>query len=136
MKKISIFLDTNFLIATQISNHQFNNNAVSLLKDFAKNNLTLITTPLVFDEFWYVLRGFYKENDIKKATNNIFKFINFNLENPNFTQKELLKTIELFNEYNLRPRDALIVQTMKILNINDIATFDNDFKNIKHINVI
>jgi predicted nucleic acid-binding protein len=38
-------------------------------------------------------------------------------------------------QFNLLPNDALIAATCKSYGINDIATFDNDFKRVDFLNV-
>jgi len=44
--------------------------------------------------------------------------------------------IEYMTKYRLLPNDALIVATCRAYNINDIATFDEDFKRIPWINIL
>lgn len=141
MKETKIFLDTNFLIATQIAEHPFNAQAKNLLAKFYVAEYIPLTHPIVFDEFWYVLMGLHGKNSqtakyIKKSTENIFKFKNFALVRPALSQKDLLSTLDLMDKYSLKPRDALILKIMKIEKLNKIATFDKHFDNISKISVM
>src|SRR3989344_6769774 len=91
MIKKCVFLDTNFLIASQVEKHEFSQKTKDLRRTFIEKEYTLYTSPLVLDEFWYVLIGLWKaslaihgENadsktlykQLKKATQNILNFKN------------------------------------------------------------
>jgi len=139
-----IFLDTNFLISTQIEGHPFHEKALNVLKTLdAHQEIIPVTHPLVFDEFWYVLIGLWKRNlkfskqelttMLLLATDNIFKFRRFKLLSTSLSKKDLLQNIILMGETGLRPRDALIVTIMKKESIAKIVSFDMDFDPIKGI---
>lgn len=139
MKMTRIFLDTNFLIASQIQLHHFHERAKELLARFYAENYVPLAHYLIFDEFWYVLQGLQKNRDvsaIKKSTGNILNFENFKLLKTHLTEKELISTLDLMGKYRLKPRDALIVNVMKKEKIGLIATFDGHFENIPGIRVM
>ncbi len=137
----SVFLDTNFLVASQQKNHVFHEESRSLLEDFYNSNWIPVAHPLVFDEFWYVFTGLYKDyspskinNFLVEATNAVFTFKNFKMIKTPLLQKDLLNTLEIMHKRKLRPRDALIATIMKKEGIRDIASFDSHFDNIPNIN--
>ncbi|MEK7595684.1 MAG: type II toxin-antitoxin system VapC family toxin [Patescibacteria group bacterium] len=137
MTQKSVFLDTSFLVASQLTKHQFFERTKELRLNFLSNATPLYTSYLVFDEFWYVLLGILRSrigsdtltiyNLIQKATTNVFSIKGLNLINPSLLQKDLTNTLKIMYRYKLRPRDALIVTTMKTANIKLIASFDADF---------
>ncbi len=141
----SVFLDTSFLVSTQMEAHAFHETSLSILKPLiaSSSKVTLATCPLVFDEFWYVLLGLWKSGpDLSKnfvreklllATNNVFRFRNFKLLPTVLTEKDLLSNIELMFKFGLRSRDALIASIMKKEGIKKIASFDTDFDKVSSI---
>ncbi len=137
----SVFLDTSFLIASQVKGHEFLERTIKLRNEFLNENTKVLTSPLVLDEFWYVLTGLAKSADksvnaekvfeqIKHATRNIFTIDGLTLLDVDLTQKELLETLEIMHRYNLRPRDAMIVKLMIKSKLTYIASFDKDFDRI------
>ena len=155
MIKQSVFLDTNFLIATQVEKHEFFQKTKELRRTFIEKEYTLYTSPLVLDEFWYVLIGLWKASLakgassvyqsvdsktlyrlLKKATQNILNFKNLILLDLDLNKTEILKTVEIMNKYKLRPRDSIIVEIMKKSKIKQIASFDKDFEKVKGLTVI
>jgi predicted nucleic acid-binding protein len=136
----SVFLDTNFLIASQQKNHIFHEESRLLLDEFCRSNWIPVAHPLVFDEFWYVFMGLYKDYTsgkmnkfLIKATNKVFDFHNFKILKTALLQEDLLDTLEIMYKRKLRPRDALIVTIMKKEGIRNIASFDLHFDNIPTI---
>ncbi len=140
----SVFLDTSFLIASQVQGHKFLERTIELRKQFVYEGFKVVTSQLVFDEFWYVLIGLGKAasakvghtklfGQIKKATTNILSIESLNLLNVDLTEKELLGVLEIMYKFNLRPRDAITVKLMRKAKIKYIASFDKDFDNVKGI---
>ncbi len=145
MTRASVFLDTNFLVASQIEGHIFYPRAKELLSEFAAAENVLVTHNLVFDELWYVSIAIWRElklskNDLfkrlNKATTNVFNFLNFALLETVLTQEDLVDTLKIMKAHKLRPRDAMILEIMKKEKITKIASFDNDFTSVKGIKVV
>lgn len=143
MTRKSVFLDTNFLVATQLESHTFFERAFTLLKSFIKNDATLYINPLVMDEFWYVFiklnRGMGRSTDLvfyrqlEKATRNVLGFKNLVIFNPIFDKKDLSSVTTIMHNYELRPRDALIIKLAKMSGTMYVASFDTDFDRVKGI---
>lgn len=146
MKKYKIFLDTNFLIASQIKEHAFHERTKELRVHFAELGAQQYIYPLVLDEFWYVLSGIWKQKYskltpkhyemLKKATNNVYNFENLSVLETMLHESEMLDTVSLMQKYKLRPRDAMIIKIMKKENIRQIASFDTDFDGVAGVKVI
>lgn len=140
-------MDSSSVIAYQLASDVFHERMVDILATMLKNGQFGIITPLVLDEFLYLvkrsLQGVippnYKDEVAKRLallTHNIFsqKFLIF--KNPRFTKPDMLELPNIMSKYDLRPRDAMIVKSMEKLGITDIVTFDSDFDRVKGINVI
>lgn len=149
MKKSSnqVFLDSNFIISLQVTKHQFFGRAQELIYQFKQDGESPVVIPLVFDEFWYILKGYLKtdflhdtkEDLIKKlvkATKNVLATDGLQIKDVALAEEDLINTLKIMAKYDLRPRDALIVKSMKVLGVNKIATFDSDFDRVKGIIVI
>jgi uncharacterized protein len=141
MKKHTVFLDTNFLIASQIDIHPFNGRVKELLKEFYVNKTKVVAHTIVFDEFWYVLQEIQKTaktgvGSLEKATNNIFSFEGFELLETVLDKEDLLKTLTLIKQCSLKPRDALILRILKKERIGKIATFDKDFAKVQSLEIV
>lgn len=149
MKTKCVFLDTNFLVATQVEKHEFFQKTKELRRIFIENEYTLYISPLILDEFWYVLIGLWKASlatrgassatlykQLKRATQNVLNFRNLILLDLNLNKAEIIKTIEIMDAYKLRPRDSIIVMLMKKSKIKQIASFDKDFEKVKGLTVI
>jgi len=149
MKKSNdeVFLDSNFLISLQVTRHAFFARAGELVMRFKEEEMRLSLIPLVIDEFWYIIKGYIKTDfpddskeavmrKLNKATRNVLSLDGLEITNASFARRDLLNTLEIMSKYDLRPRDALIIKSMEILGVKNIATFDTDFDRVKGINVI
>ena len=145
--KSSVFLDSSFVIANQIVNDDFNERTSKLLADFRLAGRPCWVTPLVLDEFLYIINRNLREvllanmpHEVSKRVVRITKILlttaNIFLVNPKFTKSDMLDIPQIMSKYDLRPRDAMIVKSMQILGVKDIASFDSDFDRVKGINVI
>lgn len=144
MTEKSVFLDTSFLVATQVENHQFFKRTLELRTRFLEGSYQLFTSLLTIDEFWYVLIGLWKASSahsdtgllydqLKKATINVLSFENICVLGANLSKTETLKTIDIMHRYKMRPRDSLIISIMKRTGIKNIASFDTDFDNLRGV---
>ncbi len=141
MTKKSVFLDTNFLVATQVETHQFFERTLALRTQFLEEGYQLFTSILTIDEFWYVLIGLWRASttrsdmtllftQLKKATANILSFENICVLGTSLNKTETLNTVDIMHKYKMRPRDSLIISLMKRSGIKSIASFDTDFDKV------
>jgi len=149
MKKYenAVFLDSSFVISSQILNDLFNDKAAKLISNFENTKVILILVPLVLDEFWFTINkalkqmmpaGFNRKslNRLSRVTENLLLLPGLRIVNPIFKTTHVLDIPTIMAKYDLRPRDALIVKSMEILGVNKIATFDSDFDRVKGISVV
>lgn len=147
MTRKSVFLDTSFLIASQLKNHKFFMQTQNLRGIFFEKNYNLCIHSIVMDEFWYVLIGIWKSefgnknnkklyNELIKATQNVLSFENIIVLESNLNKQDIMDVVESMYRYKLRPRDTIIVNIMKKEKIKYIASFDYDFRKIPGINVL
>lgn len=144
MKNKAVFLDSSFLIASQIADHEFHKRTKELRKQFLKEKTKLMVHYLVVDELWYVLTALGRKSQdkpseealhkiVKAATTNIFNFTNLHLLKDNLDLNDLNHALSIQHEYKLRPRDAMIVKLMEKAGITAIASFDGDFDRVDEI---
>ena len=142
-----VLLDSNFIIFLQVTRHQFFTRAQELIYEFKENGVQPVIIPLVFDEFWYILKGYFKtdfssatKDELSKmltrSTKKVLAIERLLVADVGYKEKDLLGTLKIMSKYDLRPRDAMIVKSMQILGVKDIASFDSDFDRVKGINVI
>ncbi|OGC49892.1 hypothetical protein A2716_00840 [candidate division WWE3 bacterium RIFCSPHIGHO2_01_FULL_40_23] len=147
MTKKSVFLDTSFLVASQVKGHEFLERTIELRKQFIYEKANLITSQIVFDDFWYVLIGLSKASvtnidpkklysQLKKATQNVLLFEALSLLDLDLTAKELVDTLDIMYRFKQRPRDAIIVKIMKKAKVKYIASFDEHFDKVSGISRI
>jgi len=130
------YLDANVLIAFKNEESPFHSRSISLLENLLKKGYLLVVSPLVLDEFLYVVAYLLK---IKKEK-NLYKKLNKNLKdilqlvkvvNPPTSRKGQLKVVELMEKYNLHPRDAFHLLVILFAKIEACATFDKDFVEVE-----
>ena len=132
-----IFVDSNVFISYYNEDDINHNLAIKILKDIEEFKYgNAIISDYVFDEIITVclLRIKEKEKVIKlglailKSKIKIFK-----------VNKDIFKKAwQLFQEYNLKMSftDFTNLAFLDLLGIDNIATFDKDFKKVKNVNVV
>lgn len=140
MKKC--YLDANFLIFLHDCGGQFYSQAEIILKNLITEGFILFASPLVLDEF---LMGSLRlsgksasemKKNLKLGLKTIFKIPNFNLVSPPQDFQKHLRVVNFMAEFNLKPRDAYHLLTMRENKIKYFATFDNDFEQVFKTNLI
>ena len=131
-----IFLDTSFLVALEVDTDISHENAVALMNKILDGEFGKpIISDYIFDET--VTVTFSRTKDLEKATklgtslkkSTLIKLID----------KDFDETWELFRNQKgtkLSFTDCSNLVIMKKTGTRNIATFDEDFKKIKEINVI
>ena len=136
MKYSKIFLDSNFIIASQIKEHKFYERTQKLRSEWEINGTQLYMSPLVLDEVLYVARSLLaiskeKKEEIyrqlRQMIENIFKFKHLILLQTHLIKDDWLEILKIMEACNNRPRDSIILRTMQKEGINVIASFDSDF---------
>lgn len=107
-----------------------------LLKKLLYAKAILAVSSLTLDEYEYAtfrLSEGSKAEVIKTLKINLrklFKLSNLILINPPLEAKKHLRVLNLVNRFNLKPRDAYHLFTMRENKVKFMATFDSDFDKI------
>lgn len=139
-----VYLDANVLIAHQVNNHDYHQQAVKLLDDLWKKGGNLLISSLTMDEFFYgvvfIFRSLQPSRKnypfssyaslLSKTVSAILTWEGVELVEFKNNPAELLQTVILIEKYNLRPRDAFHLRIMQQQDITSLATFDQDFNDL------
>lgn len=131
-----IFLDTSFLVALEVDEDSNHENAVILMNKILNSEFGRpLISDYTFDET--VTITFSKTKSLEKASKlgTVLKKSAI----TKITDKDFEETWELFKKQadtRLSFTDCSNLVIMKRLGIKNIATFGEDFKKIKEINVI
>lgn len=132
MKKC--YLDANVLICFKNEDSPLFDKAQKLIRNLIKNSYKIYVSPLVVDEFLhpikFVLEG-KKVKDIypilQKALKDVLSLPNLEIVNFSTKKSVHLEIVSLMEKFNLKPRDAYHLLTMKENKIRFFATLDSDF---------
>ena len=150
---MDVFIDTNIFISF-LTKSEKSEEAKKLLENLISKGYSLTTSITVIEETLYILTREILE---EKGITSVYSAKKY-ISNGGYTdiEKELSKFISMLNEldirildvkveitllvevmyqFNLLPNDALIAATCKFYGIQDIATFDNDFKRVDFLKV-
>lgn len=125
-----IYLDANFLIATQIEQHPMRASALQKLGKLNGNHFCI--SYLTIDETIYALNKYI--NNKKQVYGAIQKILKtapvkiIGIENNNIIAEKFLR---FWVKTKLAPRDAFHIFIMKQNGIKKLATFDNDFTKLQ-----
>lgn len=132
-----IILDTSFIVAfynTRDENHQ---KAVGLMQDIINGKYgRLYVTDYIFDEIVTVI--FIRLKNLSKTV-KIGEIIKKSTELLEVERPDFENAWEFFKKQKMTTfsfTDCTTLEIMKRKDINNIATFDKDFKKIKEVNVI
>lgn len=133
------YLDSNILIYFLDRKSPYHKKTIDLLAKLEPNTYSLFISPLVIDEFLYAIKriltleGIQPEqifNYLGKAFDTIIVLSNLEIAPLSIDKSINRKVIPLMEQFRLRPRDAYHLLTMQENDIDEFATFDNDFKHV------
>ena len=123
-----IYLDANIFIYAAINNNKEGKICRDILSKVAFKKTIANTSLLTWDELFYAIR---REKGRDKAIEEGKAFLKFpNLVFIKTDSGVIDKAQELIENYNIKPRDAIHVATMKLQNIKNIISEDKDFDRI------
>lgn len=131
-----IFLDSSFIVAYYNENDEHHKKALGIMEDLKNGKYGDITiNDYIFNECATVL--FARLKDLDKAVKICEKIKNIMiLRVDEDIFEEAWKVFKEQKETKLSFTDCTIISNMESENIKNIATFDEDFKKVKEINVI
>lgn len=143
MKKC--YLDSNVLIYFKDQNSPYYQQALKTILKLNPQKFQLYISPLSLDEFLYSLQFILKQAGItqknislllKNALHSILAFEHLAIVNPPTGKNKNKLVPKIMQDFNLHPRDAYHLLTMKEHGINIFATFDKDFKKVTEKKVV
>ena len=118
-----IFIDSCFLIALFVENDQWHEDALKL-SEYVDSQDSLIMSNLILSE---TITGINKKVGVK-ASEIAYKYIMDNFTIITETKKLYPKAIKTLVKYhNLSFADSVSIEIMKLMNIYEIVSFDEDF---------
>ncbi|MBI4918880.1 PIN domain-containing protein [archaeon] len=131
---MKVFLDASFLYALVNKRDIFHEKASKMVEKLSSKECHVITTDYTFDEAVTVLS---RKADKKTALRLGGMLLESNIILLNVNQKVFQTAWKYFHgEWNFSFTDCTILAFMRIFGINKIATFDQEFKKVKDIEVI
>lgn len=137
------YLDSNVLIYFKLHNSPYHKSSMDLLEELTMRNAHLYISSLVMDEVLYFFYKSFNTHKMKvkyEILESILKDIvdipNLFIVNPSIKKVSQLKVIDYMEDYNLKPRDAFHLLTIKNNKISYFATFDKDFEKVFEKKVI
>lgn len=132
-----IFLDSSFIVAFEVKKDENHENAVKMSEDIIKGKLgEVFISDYIFDETVTVTLN--KTKDLEKAV-LVGESLISSFEILKLEEETLKKAWQIFKEQKetlFSFTDCTIIALMQEKGIKNLATFDEDFKKIKEINVI
>ena len=126
-----IYIDSNVFIFAAIDRGTAGDEAGELLDLLRKDVLSACTSALTFDELLWIVR---KEKGIEESVLACKSVMDIRgLKTVRADKNTVLVALDFIKNYNLKPRDALHMATMKLENINEIISNDSDFDKVKTI---
>ncbi len=151
---VEVFIDTNVFVSF-LTQSEKSKDAKKLLEKVIADENALVTSMNVIEETLYILTREILEEKGISGTYSARKYVS--AEGYNKIEKELSKFISMINEldicvldvkieiqsltdmmyqFHLLPNDALIAATCQLHGVTDIATFDDDFRQVDSLTVV
>ena len=130
-KSEEVYVDSNLFIYASSEEGIISKNAYEIIKKINDGNLIAYTSTLTMDEVLYIIQ---KKVGREIAANIIENYIKLNNLNIISVDLEILnKSIEIYKQTNLKPRDSIHLAVMKINKISAMISSDPDFDKIKDV---
>jgi len=126
-----IYIDSNILINSAANDAEPGKKSRRLLMHIIKGNQEAATSVLTIDEALWALQ---REKGKPFAANVARNLLDIrNLAFLDTTQQIIEEALHAYTHDNLNPRDAIHLATMRVNGITTIASYDDDFDQIKNI---
>ena len=130
-KSEEVYVDSNLFIYASTEEGIISEKAYEIIKKIDEGSLIAYTSTLTMDEVLYIMQ---KKVGRDIAVNTVENYIKLNnLKIISVDLEVLNKSIEIYKQTNLKPRDSIHLAVMKINKIDTMITSDSDFDKIKDI---
>lgn len=125
-----LYIDANVFIFSILGEEKLRETSLKIIKDINNKKIVAFTSCLTFDEVAYVIKKHLNDEVFYETLEGL---LSLNIKWLDVNILIIRESSNLIKEYNLSPRDAIHVATMKINNIRNILSEDSDFNKIKEI---
>jgi len=125
-----LYLDANFFIFALLDTTEKGRRAREIHRSIA-NGRGAVTSPLAIDEVMWVLIRAGKKHLLRTAVEDVYT--TQNLDVVAIPPTTPLTALNLIEQYDLKPRDALHAAIMKENKLTQIVTDDKDFDRVEWI---
>lgn len=125
-----MFLDSNVIIKAQLSHAGEGKACAALLRKIHAGEQNAVTSPLVFNEVFYVLKGLRGLQAAEEAWNNLLSIQHLVI--LPIDQKVMGHVIG-YVKAGLEPQDAFHAATMKANGIGTICSYDKGFDRLSDL---
>ena len=131
-----IFLDSSFIIACKIKDDEHHQKSMNYLTALIDRNEEVVTSDYIFDEVVTVLFLKTKNLNIAAETGKILKSAAVILKINDVVFEKAWEIFSAQKNTRLSFTDCSTIALMREEGIKKLATFDEDFKKVKEIEVV
>ncbi len=122
------YVDANIFIQAIVRNED---NCIKVLEKIINKEFIGVTNILSWDELTFIIEKFLGKNIAETEGNQFLIFPN--LVFIDAKRDIIIKAQKLYEQYKIKPRDAIHAATALSLNIDEIISEDSDFDCIKEL---
>lgn len=128
---MTVYVDTNVFIHAALDRNEKGEMARKLLALVEGGMVDAATSAITFSELVFIS---LKNTDVEKSAENGGHFLSLGgLFIANLDRPTCRLALEAIRDKGLQPNDAIHYATMKLLDITEIITEDNDFRKAKDV---
>ncbi len=131
-----IYLDANIFVFAFLESGNYGQSFRKILGMVEEQKIFASTSALTIDEVLWVLSKEIPKNEAISACKSILNIKGLKILVVD--KNTISESLNIVENYNLKPRDAIHIAVMKINKIKEILSEDSDFdkiKEIKHYNL-
>lgn len=122
------YIDANIFIQGILRS---DNNSKNIILKIANKEFIGVTSVLSWDEITFIIKKFLGKELAEIEGKKFFSLPNFIFVDAK--KDIIIRAQKLFEEYNIKPRDAIHAATAISLDTNEIISEDDDFDKIKEL---
>ena len=124
------YLDSNVFINAAADDTLLGAKSREIINAVQNNKISAVTSCITIDETAWILR---KTQEKALVLNNCKMFLDSNIKFLDVNKGIINVSLEINKEFNLKPRDAIHAATMKVNDIKNLISEDNDFDKVSWI---
>ena len=124
------YLDSNVFINAAADDTLLGAKSREIINAVQNNKISAETSCITIDEIAWILR---KTQSKELLLDNCKMFLDSNIKFLDVNKGIINVSLEINKEFNLKPRDAIHAATMKVNDIKNLISEDNDFDKVSWI---